>query len=274
MDSLTQQLETLGFGKTEADVYLALLQHNSLNGYQIAKLMDLSRSSVYAALASLSHKSVIHLIPGETNEYKAEAPEVLFATLKARYADCADRTLAALKDIESKEPEARFFNIEGLPNLLAKSQYFIGQAREEVCLNTSLDLDLLRGALLTQARKGVRIVVVSAHDVADEDGAIEVHHLSTEHCAGNERIMLVADDRRALVAGNRHGGKLIGTFTENPVFVQIVAEHINHDIYLSKLRQRLNTAKVVSEADRSWTLSEKRFHDELARLRQNPRRKD
>ena len=44
-------LVRLGFSQTEAKVYCAMVSEEKMNGYQIAKLLGTSRSSVYAALA-------------------------------------------------------------------------------------------------------------------------------------------------------------------------------------------------------------------------------
>ena len=57
MDSVSiDALMVLGFTQTEAKVYCAMVSEESANGYQIAKTLNLSRSSVYAALENLLEK--------------------------------------------------------------------------------------------------------------------------------------------------------------------------------------------------------------------------
>ena len=262
----SQALERLGFAKTEAEVYLALVRHGSLNGYQIAKIMNLSRSSVYVALNNLYRKNCIFLLPGEHNEYKAEDPQILLTRLKDDYAQTAENLAEALRDWQPAEPESRFFNIDGQPNILDKVRELLREAKVEVCLNTSLPLESWHDVLAARAARGVRCIVISAEPPAAVPPAIEFYPLSVTPCVGMDRLMLVVDDRIALIAGNRHGGKLIGTFTENPVLVEIVAEHINHDLYLSKLQHQLQR-QVITDEVRTGTLSEQRFFAALASSR-------
>ena len=53
MADITALLQQLGFSEYEARAYLALLQRNPLNGYELAKVSGLPRANVYAVLQKL-----------------------------------------------------------------------------------------------------------------------------------------------------------------------------------------------------------------------------
>ncbi len=50
--------------------------------------------------------------------------------------------------------------------------------------------------------------------------------------------MLVSDMKRAISAGVEENGEFVGTISENRLFIKIIAEHIHHDIYLMKLKEK------------------------------------
>ena len=53
MKKMISHLEKLGFTRTECLVYIQLVKAGQSNGSQIAKLLNMSRSSVYSALNKL-----------------------------------------------------------------------------------------------------------------------------------------------------------------------------------------------------------------------------
>jgi sugar-specific transcriptional regulator TrmB len=78
MADLTALLQQLGFSEYEARAYLALLQRNPLNGYELAKLSGLPRANVYAALQKLEERgAVVRLDIPSRARYAPVAPTEL-----------------------------------------------------------------------------------------------------------------------------------------------------------------------------------------------------
>ena len=71
MEKLVESLTALGFTPTEARVYLVLVRDGEGTGYQAARSLGLSRSSVYAALDGLFAAGAVYLKDGETSVYTA-----------------------------------------------------------------------------------------------------------------------------------------------------------------------------------------------------------
>lgn len=85
MDELIISLEGLGFSTLECKIYLSLLDYGAMSPYQIAKKVDISRSSIYNALEHMVNKGMVEMVPEDTVMYIAQAPEVLINKLEGDY---------------------------------------------------------------------------------------------------------------------------------------------------------------------------------------------
>jgi HTH-type transcriptional regulator, sugar sensing transcriptional regulator len=258
-EQLIHDLEVLNFSRLEAQIYVTLITHDKLNGSQMAKLLNLSRSSVYAALNSLYHKGCVVMVPGESNLYKAEDPDALIDKLTQEFLHSAESLKDELSKYRSAEAEHEYYNLRGRQNFILKTKELLMQAQREVYLNSTFDLRLFADETRALAQRGVRIIVFSFEDIHAEDLPVEffrkrVPDSGCEH----ERMMLVVDLKNALIAGSYHGGEVMGTFTENPLLVDIISEHIHLDIYLLKL-QHASRSRNLLDNMRLNTLVEKNF---------------
>lgn len=70
MDSvIVENLISFGLTRQEATIYLELLRHGELTGYELSKETGISRSNVYASLSGLTEKGAAFLIEGESTKY-------------------------------------------------------------------------------------------------------------------------------------------------------------------------------------------------------------
>ncbi|EKQ55533.1 MULTISPECIES: helix-turn-helix domain-containing protein [unclassified Clostridium] len=239
MDEIISLLEKLNFSKTEAAVYIDLLKNSSSNGYKIAKNLNLSRSSVYSALDNLYKKGIVFLVPGDSQVYKAENPSVLIKKIKHEFNETTDLLDNKLKDIETSSLEERYINIVGYDNIILKIKQLILEAKNEVYINTDINLDKFKDELIKVSNRGVRIIVFSFKKQTLENIPIEIYTHCNLTCEGKEtRMMLVVDCEKTLVADRGpHREEFLGVFTENILLASIVSEHIHNDIYLLKLKK-------------------------------------
>ena len=238
--TLLQHLEALNFSKIQAQVYITLVKYSKLNGSQIAKMLNVSRSSVYSALNDLYNKGYVFLLPGESNEYAAQDPEVLLTQLAREYAQAADLVKEELARFKTDESPQEYYNIKGFQNFVLKTKELLSQAEKEVYMNTCFEPRMFAEELQTLAKRGVRVIVFTFSDVDPAGLPIEFYRRTLrEDCGGGHlRMMLVIDMKTALIAGSYRGGDVTGTFTENRLLVDIVSEHIHLDIYLLKLQKK------------------------------------
>ena len=254
-------LVRLGFSQTEAKVYCAMVSEEKMNGYQIAKLLGTSRSSVYAALENLLDKGAIVSIPGQTSEYAVVDPVQLIDKITSKYKKSAETAKNLLEQLSSRRRASNYFcNIQGWQNLLDEIKSMVDSAEKEILMNSSIDLKPLVENLDKAKRRGVRIIVFSWLN-------LELYNLDIElYCndvsllkSPQERFIMVADNNSCILCSNdrnefipykeivKNDGSLcsmlsaedkdfLGVRTDNRLLVNLMAEHIHFDIYLNKLR--------------------------------------
>lgn len=240
MENITSLLVKLHFSKTEAEVYLTLLKYPNQTGYQIAKKLNMSRSSIYSALDNLYTRGIVSLLPGEVNTYKAQNPEILIEHMKKDFIQSADLLKEELSRIEKIDTEDRYLNIEGYDTIILKAKELLLLAQKEVYMNTDFDLQIFSKELNELERRGVRVIVFSFSKLNTENLSVEFysHGVEVKTCGTNTRMMLVVDFKKTLIANSEDHLNFLGTFTDNRLLASIVAEHIHHDIYLLKLDKK------------------------------------
>lgn len=254
-------LVRLGFSQTEAKVYCAMVSEEKMNGYQIAKLLGTSRSSVYAALKNLLDKGAIVSIPGQTSEYAVVDPGQLIDKITSKYKKSAETAKNLLEQLSLRRRASNYFcNIQGWQNLLDEIKSMVDSAEKEILMNSSIDLKPLVENLDKAKRRGVRIIVFSWLN-------LELYNLDIElYCndlsllkSPQKRFIMVADNNSCILCSNdrnefipykeivKNDGSLcsmlssedkdfLGVRTDNRLLVNLMAEHIHFDIYLNKLR--------------------------------------
>lgn len=137
---LVDQLLKYNLTRQEANIYLTLLIHQDVTGYEIAKITGISRSNVYNALAGLVEKGAAYIIEGTVTKYVAVPLE--------EFCDNQIRDLYQAKDFllenqpkDSVESDG-YITIEGHQHILNKIKNMIKKCEYRVYL--SLDKKLLK----------------------------------------------------------------------------------------------------------------------------------
>jgi len=258
---LIEQLENLNFNKVEAKVYVELVKSCELNGSQIAKKLNISRSSVYSALNNLYSRGVVFLLPGDTNQYRAENPKTLFQKLRSNFEETTKNIEEELLRLSTKVEEKMFYNLSGTNNFISKAKELLMLAKSEVYINTCIDLNVFKSEFQALHDKGVRIIAFTFDSESYAELPIEIYsHPVNDSTDSNEkdeiRLMIVVDLEHTLICSKKDElEEMNGVFTTNDLMASIVAEHIHHDIYLLKLKNRSPT-ELIDEEIRINTLLE------------------
>lgn len=241
MEDIIDCLCNLNFSKLEAQIYITLLREGKLSGYQIAKKINISRSSVYAALSHMYEKGIILLLSEDVQVYEAQKPDILFNRLKREFSENAATALTNLQSLYESRREDRFTNIKGFETIVANAKDIMLAAQKEVYINTDINLFIFKDEFKTLREKGVRIIVFTFAKLLHDGLDIEFFTHNDPICDEQmpSRIMLVADCDTTIVADrSKNKESWFGTVTNNALMVSIIAEHIHNDIYLLKLKQR------------------------------------
>lgn len=269
-EKLIQKLEKLNFNKVEAQVYISLLKYTELNGSQIAKKINTSRSSVYSALNNLYCRGVVYLIPGDTNMYRAENPEILVEKMKASFEETTNTLKEELLQLEEGEVEKNYYNLSGTDNFINKAKELLICAEHEVYINTCLDLQIFKKEFELLSKRNVRIIVFTYDKMDANDLPIELYRHPIKNFDETKvkkdeiRLMVVVDLKYTLICSTKDESvEMTGTFTENQLLANIVAEHIHHDIYLLKLKENHKT-ELIDESILLNSLLEKKSRDKVS----------
>ena len=85
---LIENLTSFNLTRQEATIYVALLTHGQMTGYEVAKETGVARSNVYSSLQSLVEKGALYLIEGETKKY---LPVEIDLFLKNRFEELKEK---------------------------------------------------------------------------------------------------------------------------------------------------------------------------------------
>lgn len=239
VNQLISSLEGLGVSELETKIYLALLDSGEMSPYQIAKKVDISRSSIYNALQHMVKKGIVEEVPEDTVMYLAQDPEVLISKLERDYKRNISVASQGLKAYMETRYEEKYAILHDKDIILEKTKKIIRNAKQEIFINTDINLNELKDELEEVAKKKVRVIVFSfvKQELNYEGVEIYSHDRAMTENNTNTRLMVVADDEMALFADACNGrGNWKGTVTNNALMKNIIKEHIHSDIYILKLR--------------------------------------
>lgn len=242
MDKIIDKLCKLYFSKLEAQIYVTLIRNGEMSGYQIAKKINISRSSVYAALEPMYEKGIVLSRMDGAQVYSPQSPQTLFERLRKEYNDTSKEVEEELMKYYKQDLEEKFINLKGFETVISNTKEVIKGAEKEICVNTDIDIQTFKEEINIATQKGVRVILFSFTHQNCEGLNIESYLNEQDDCIEPTRIMMVADCKLTLVADTyKARGTWLGTLTNNKLFTSIVTEHILHDIYDVRGRKIQNT---------------------------------
>jgi sugar-specific transcriptional regulator TrmB len=112
----TALLLQFGFSEYEAWAYLALVQRNPVNGYELAKVSGVPRANVYAVLQKLEERgAVVRLEMPYGTRYAPVAPIELIQRIASRFQNVLSTTQQALEDLAAPAISSMSGTFRGTP---------------------------------------------------------------------------------------------------------------------------------------------------------------
>ena len=235
---IQENLEQLNFTKLEAQIYLALLGTEPLSAYQLAKRIEISRTSIYNALDHMLEKGMVQMIPENTSLYMAQEPDVILGKIRWEMTKALEEAQEQLKEYQELRRENINYVLKGFDTALWKAKSLLEHAQSEVYINADFDLDCFDEQFKKLKEKNVRVVIFSFLDIKTGDNVeFYSHYRKQEKSHKASRFMLVVDEEVSLIADRGSGlTEWNATVSNNPLTIKILSEHIHNDIYLLKLR--------------------------------------
>lgn len=235
---IQENLEKLNFTKLEAQIYMALLGAEPLSAYQLAKKIDISRTSIYNALEHMLEKGMVLMVPENTALYTAQEPAVILGKMRFEMTKAMEESEKQLQEYRELKRENINYVLKGFDTAIFKAKSILEHAQKEVYINTDFDLECFSLEFKKLKEKQVRVVVFSFYDIkTGADVEFYSHYRKQDKSHIPSRFMLVVDNEISLIADRGTGlSEWSGTVSNNGLTLKILSEHIHNDIYLLKLR--------------------------------------
>lgn len=235
-------LQSLGFTEYEAKAYAALVQHEDLNGYEVAKASGIPRANIYAVIDKLVQRGAVHRLECTNGpRYSALDPKQMLRSIQTGHKRTLDEARQAFSSLAKRRKPAAVFNLRD-DELLPKARQLIDATETTMLVAIQPTEARILAAPLQHAReRGVAITTLCLEGCDRECGGCqgEIHRYKLAP-AGNQRwLMLVADERIAYV-GHLGDESVAALLTEQPLVVELASAYIRQSVTLALLGSELS----------------------------------
>ncbi len=262
---VTDQLKSLGFTLNEAKAYVALLQHQPVSAYEVAKKAGIPTSKVYESIAKLSQRGVVQAQedPSGQQHYVAMNPADLMDSIR-RQTESQTRSLQqSLENLPGESQSDLIWPLPGFTQVRDQALALIDAAQSTILISLwAEELAWLEEALRQAESRGVKIALVHFGEPNKKIGATYHHPVEKTLYAekGGRGLTLVVDAGSVVIANFREAqahSKVVtdGAWSRNRSFVTVAEDYVKHDVYITKVTRFLGPAVV------------ERFGEDFAQLR-------
>ncbi|HWQ12585.1 MAG TPA: helix-turn-helix domain-containing protein [Roseiflexaceae bacterium] len=230
-------LQQLGFSEYEARAYLALLQQNPLNGYELAKVSGVPRANIYAVLQKLEERgAVVRLDMPSSSRYAPVTPAQLTERIGSRFQDVVSATRQALEELATPAAAAYIWNIEGYPPLLDHARALIDATQEQVLIALRRqEAGALAGALSQAEARGIAVTTLCLDECPEVCGGCRgtICRSCAALAAEQHWLVLVADEAEMLAGEIDAHGHALAVRTRQRLQVDLTSWYIRHSVALA-----------------------------------------
>jgi sugar-specific transcriptional regulator TrmB len=238
-------LKQAGMSGYEAKAYLALLGAGEpVNGYEVAKLSGVPRSTVYETLAKLvARGAAFQVAEDESTSYVPLPSEALVGRIQRDTQETIEGLAAVLPTI-GKALDARVVqHLHTAEQAAERAIDVIESAKQTVWLSVwPEEIEPYLRSAHNAADRGVNVFTVCYGDVSDMPGRLYQHRFSSpdvvQDRVGCRLSLVVADHSQVVITGNTPD-VVWGIWSDDPVVALVAAEHVRHDIALQLVASRL-----------------------------------
>lgn len=229
----------------EAKAYLALVGAGEpLNGYEVAKISGVPRSTVYETLGKLVARGAAFEVKAPSNgaAYLALPAETLIGRMRRDLTTTIDDLAATLPLLASPSRAHVVQHLRGHDAVMERAVDVIDAARTSLFVSIWPDeLAIVLGALQRARGRGVDVIGITFGPAAElASGGAELVHVHEHRFSSPEvvlsrlghRVFVVVADRDAVLIGGADDQRTWGMWSDDPAVVLVAAEYVRHDIAL------------------------------------------
>jgi sugar-specific transcriptional regulator TrmB len=255
-------LGALGFNLNEARAYAALVQLGPATGYEVGQRAGVPRSAVYGVLRRLVDRGAARSLGAAPERFVATPPGELLELWRKRL-EASGRALETAVQrlhVEPATPDA--FGVKGYDRVLEEAARLVSGARRALYASGwPRELGALGEELAAAQARGVHVVLFSHSALPDTLAGLHYGYGLPEDRLEEfwpHRLVMVADDRRTLVAATEQAPGDTAVLSETAAIAELVLSQIALDITLLAQRHGHDTRKVMAKmlGDRVGRLDE------------------
>jgi predicted transcriptional regulator len=244
MADITALLQQLGFSEYEARAYLALLQRNPLNGYELAKVSGLPRANVYAVLQKLAERgAVVRLDMPSGARYAPVAPAELTQRIGSRFQEVLRTTQQALEELARPAVAEYLWNIQGYAALIDHAHALIDATQERLLVAIGrAEASALAEPLARAEARGVAVTTLCLDECPAECGGCRgtICRSCAAVSAVQHWLVLVADNAEALAGEIGLDDDALAVRTHQQLQVDLASWYIQHSMALAAVLSDLS----------------------------------
>jgi HTH-type transcriptional regulator, sugar sensing transcriptional regulator len=245
MTNATALLQQLGFSEYEARAYIALLQRNPLNGYELAKLSGLPRANIYAVLQKLEERgAIVRLDQPNGTRYAPTAPSELTNTVATRFQHTLNAVQQALEDLATPANPEYVWNIRGYQALLEHAHALVAASKGRLLVAIGRqEASRIAEGVAQAALRGVEVVTLCLDECPQECGNCQ--GTICRYCAtlttDQRWLVLVADDAEMLAGELGPQDDVLAVRTRQRLQVDLAGWYIQHSMALTAVLNELRS---------------------------------
>ena len=250
-----QHLQALGFSQYEAQAYVALLQKNPLNGYELAKASRIPRPNIYAVLQKLEESGAVMriTIPDGTRYVPVPVDELLMK-LERRYQRSLEAATVSLQQIVSIPGAESILSFRGYTELLEQAWTLLDQTKQHLLLSIWPEEATALAEPVRQALdRGVQITTLCLRGCPQPcpacQGDVFRYAIAPEN--GTRWLVIVSDENELLAGEIPSTGSLESTTTVRTcqqMLVNLTGGYIQNSIALSSILTQ-SGSRLMSQLD-------------------------
>jgi HTH-type transcriptional regulator, sugar sensing transcriptional regulator len=228
MYPITEELLHFGLTRQEANLYLTLLSHGEISGYEAAKLTGISRSNTYTALAGLVDKGAAYIMEETAVRYMA-VPFAEFSDNIIRRLRMKQESL--LPRLPQKQEQTQgYITIRGEQQIMDKLITLILETRQRLYISVPGDiLSVLLPYLKQQTEEEKRVVILT--DIPCPLNGAVVYRTQKKEA----QIRLIVDSIKVLTGSILAGENATCLFSKNKNLVDVFKEMLKNEITLIEM---------------------------------------
>ena len=228
MYPITEELLHFGLTRQEANLYLTLLSHGEMSGYEAAKLTGISRSNTYTALAGLVDKGAAYIMEETAVRYMA-VPFAEFSDNIIRRLRMKQESL--LPRLPQKQEQTQgYITIRGEQQIMDKLITLILENRQRLYISVPGDiLSVLLPYLKQQTEEEKRVVILT--DIPCPLNGAVVYRTQKKEA----QIRLIVDSIKVLTGSILAGENATCLFSKNKNLVDVFKEMLKNEITLIEM---------------------------------------